>query len=42
MGCYDYDDTNFQGIRDVENLFNQWTNKDYSKPIWTKSVFNGN
>ena len=42
MRYYDYDDTEYQGIRDVENLFNQSNNEDYSKPIWTKSVFNGN
>ena len=44
---YDYDDTEYQGIRDVANLFNgivfnQSINEDYYKPIWTKCVFNGN
>ena len=38
---YDYDDTEYQGIRDVANLFNQSTNEDYYKQIWTKSSFNG-
>ena len=39
---YDYDDTEYQGIRDVANLFNQSTNEDYYKPVWTKSAFNCN
>ena len=39
---YYYDDTEYQEIRDVANLFNQSTDADYYKPIWTKSVFNGN
>ena len=30
------------GIRDVGNLFNHSTDKDYFKPIKTKSAFNGN
>ena len=30
---YDYDDTEYQGIRDVANLFNQSTNEDYYKPV---------
>ena len=39
---YDYDDIEYKGIRDVENLFNQSTDEDYYKPIKTKSTFNGN
>ena len=39
---YDYDDIEFKGIRDVENLFNQSTDEDYHKPIKTKSTFNIN
>ena len=39
---YDYDDIEYKGIRDVENLFNQSTDEDYYKPIKTKSAFNGN
>ena len=44
---YDYDDTEYQGIRDVANsfngiVFNQSINEDYYKPIWAKCVFNGN
>ena len=30
------------GIRDTRNLFNHSTDKDYYKPIKTKSAFNGN
>ena len=39
---YDYDDTEYIGIRDVGNLFNQSIDEDYYKPIKTKSAFNGN
>ena len=39
---YDYDDTEYQGIRDVANLFVETTNEDYYKLMRTKSVFNGN
>ena len=44
---YLYDDTEYQRIRDVENLFNgvtfnQSTNEDFYKAIWTKNAFNGN
>ena len=39
---HDYDDAEYIGIRDVRNLFNQSTDKDYYKPIKTKSAFNGN
>ena len=38
---YDHDDTEYQE-QEAANLFNQSTNKDYYKPIWTKSAFNGN
>ena len=38
---YDYVGTEYQGIRDIANLFNQSTNEDYYKQIWTKSSFNG-
>ena len=38
---YDYDDAEYQRIRDVGNLFNQSTDEDYFKPIKTKSAFNG-
>ena len=39
---YDHDDAKYIGIRDVGNLFNQSTDKDYYKPIKTKSAFSGN
>ena len=39
---YDYDDIEYKGIRNVENLFNQSTDEDYYKPLKTKSAFNGN
>ena len=38
---YDYDDTKYQGIRDVGNLFGE-ADEDYYEPIKTKSTFNGN
>ena len=40
-GYNDYDDTEYEGIKDI-NLFNQSVDKDYYKPIRTKSAFNGN
>ena len=39
---YDYDDAEYIGIRDIGNLFNQSTDKDYYQPVKTKSAFNGN
>ena len=39
---HDHDDAKYIGIRDVENLFNPSTDKDYYKPIKTKNAFNGN
>ena len=39
---HDYDDAKYIGIKDVGNLFNQSTDKDYYKPLKTKSAFNGN
>ena len=38
---YDYDDTQYQGIRDIGNLFDE-IYEDYYRPIKTKSAFNGN
>ena len=35
---YDYEDTEYVGIRDIENLFNQSTDEDYYKPIKTNDV----
>ena len=37
----DYDDTNYTGIRDVENLFIS-TDDDYYEPVLVKSSFDGN
>ena len=44
---YDYDDTEYERMRDVANVFNgiasnESNHEDYYKPIWTKSAFNGN
>ena len=39
---YDYDDNEYKGLRDVENLFNRSTDEDYYKPLKIKSAFNGN
>ena len=39
---YDHNDAKYIGIRDVGNLFNQSADKDYYKPIKTKSAFNDN
>ena len=48
---YDYDETKHRGIRNIENLFNEnllnrvalnKIEKDYYKPIKTKSAFNNN
>ena len=39
---YDHDDAKYIRIRDVGNLFNLSADKDYYKPIKTKSSFNGN
>ena len=44
---YDYDDIEYKGIKDVENLFNRVafnrpTYENYYKPIKTNSAFNGN
>ena len=36
---YDYNDTEYRGIRDIRNLFNG-IDEDYCKPIRTKSAFN--
>ena len=38
---YDYDDPDYKGIRDIENLFDE-INEDYYKSVKTKSAFNGN
>ena len=35
-----YDDLDYKGIRDIENLFGE-VNEDYYKPIKTEGAFNG-
>ena len=37
---YDYDDTEYQGIRDVKDLFDLSIDEDYYKLIITNGVFN--
>ena len=39
---YDYDDTEYKGIRHVKDLFDLSTDEDYYKPIITNSAFNNN
>ena len=41
--CYhDHDDSDYHGIKDIENLFGKVGKKDYYKPILAKSSFNDN
>ena len=37
----DHDEPDYEGIRDIENLFNE-INEDYHKPVKTKGAFNNN
>ena len=39
---YDYDDTEYKGIRDVKDLFDLSIDEDYYKPIITNGAFNNN
>ena len=39
---YDYDDTEYQGIRDVKHLLDLSVDEDYYKPITTNGAFNNN
>ena len=39
---HDYDNIEYKGIRDVKNLFDLSTNKDYYKLIKTNDAFNSN
>ena len=39
---YDYDDTKYQGMRDVKYLFELSIDEDYYKPIITNGAFNNN
>ena len=38
----DHDDIDYYGIRDIENLFDDYNDNDYYKPILVKSSFNEN
>ena len=38
---YDYDDTEYRGIRNVRDLFDLSIDEDYYKPIIDKSAFDG-
>ena len=40
--CYDNDDIEYKGIRNVRNLFDLSIDKDYYKPIITNGAFNNN
>ena len=39
---YDYDDAEYKGIRDIENLFGEFNDENYYEPIKTKDAFNNN
>ena len=39
---YDYDDTEYTGIRDVKDLFDLSIDEDYYKPIITSDAFDNN
>ena len=39
---HDYDDHEYRGIKDIEDLFRILIEKDYYKPKLTKSGYNGN
>ena len=39
---YDSDDFDYYGIRDIENLFYEFSKEDYYKPVLGKSSFKGN
>ena len=39
---YDRDDFDYYGIRDIENLFYEFSKEDYYKPVLVKSSFKGN
>ena len=38
--CYDYDDIEYKGIRNVRDLFDLSIDEDYYKPIIAKDTFN--
>ena len=39
---YDYDDTKYEGVKDINDLFDLSLDEDYYKPIVTKGTFNNN
>ena len=39
---YDYDDEEYKGIRNIENLFGEFNDENYYEPIKTKDAFNNN
>ena len=39
---YEYDDSEYRGIRNVRDLFDLSIDEDYYEPILIKSAFNGN
>ena len=39
---YDYDDSEYRGIRNVRDIFDLSIDEDYYKPIIAKSSFDGN
>ena len=39
---HDLDDLDYYGIRDIETLFGETSEKDYYKPIFVKSSHKGN
>ena len=39
---YDRDHFDYHGIRDIENLFYEFSKEDYCKPVLVKSSFEGN
>ena len=39
---YDYDNTEYKGVRDVKGFFDLSVDENYYKPIITNSAFNNN
>ena len=39
---YNYDDIEYNGIRNIRDLFDLSVDEDYYKPILTRRAFNGN
>ena len=40
--CYDYDDTEYKGIKNVKDLFDLPFDEDYYKPVTANGTFNDN